>query len=190
MRGLLESIAKVNKNKELRRTSGKKSRGMSSFTAKGRIVREEDEDGYIRTRTVSGELASESSGDPEELLTSSMPPPLPIAAEPSTSSDPATLSVSSALEQADEKEEGQFGGTAIPPSSAVNKYFFEVRRACRAIAQARGILLTNVMSLKTMKEIAQVQPKTVLQLAAIKGIGPGRAQRYASHLLPIFSEQL
>lgn len=193
---LLDSITKVSEAKALRRSAAR-NRKMSGgrFSTKRHVTQVEDEDGYIRTQTAfsrdfgSGDAFVDEEAEeiaPRKIIAPSAPirAPEPIAlirpavraSEPSTEETLTKSSVSDA-------DSNEVRSTAFD-----SQRLAEVRDACYLIAQDRGTSAKNVMSQRMMKELVEAKPQTLLQLAAVKGIGPRRAQWFAQFLLPIFKE--
>jgi superfamily II DNA helicase RecQ len=197
MQELLARIAEVTERKALRRQQSLSKKRGTSFSTKRHVIQQQDEDGYIRTRTLIPEAYG--AGDSMDEIDEFVPPPLPPPPEP-VLTEPAQLSLSSQLQsnEAEEDPDDDELGEAVEnartataedkiSSSRLNhKLLIDIRQACRRISNEKGILPQSVMSQKTMKELVKARPKTVLQLASIKGVGPGRARRYASLLLPLF----
>ena len=194
---LMDSIFKVSEAKAQRRSAAK-NRKMSGgrFSTKKHVIHEEDEDGFIRTRTSFwSDFGSGDAFDDEienELIeqVKSSTVVSTAALSPTTELSPPKYELASQLEEEKRKEHpSQGANSAFIRSSAVESGLLsDVRRACQRIAKDRKTVLKNVMSQRVMKELVEARPQTILQLAAVKGVGPRRAQWFSDYLLPIFKD--
>lgn len=191
---LFDSISKVSEAKALRRSAAK-NRKMSGgrFSTKRHVTQVEDEDGYIRTQTAfsrdfgSGDAFLDEEPEiviPRKIIASTAPTHTPA---PLSTLRPATPSLEPTEDLRSSKSSGD-GNDEMRSTAFDSQKLSEVRDACQLIAQDRGTSAKNVMSQRMMKELVEANPQTVLQLAAVKGIGPRRAQWFAQFLLPIFKE--
>jgi bloom syndrome protein len=86
----------------------------------------------------------------------------------------------------------QLAHTAPRPSDAIirtgedSKLLFEVKQAFQQIADDHNTNPKLLLSQKLLRVVVSAKPTSVLDLAAIKGIGPKRAQIFAPYLLHIF----
>jgi ATP-dependent DNA helicase RecQ len=67
---------------------------------------------------------------------------------------------------------------------------FEALRARRLeLARAEGMPPYVVASDRTLRELAEVRPRSIAQLQEIYGIGPAKAARYGEELLAVLRAQ-
>jgi len=191
--------------------------GRSSFSAKRNVVQVVYEDGSIRTTTSipqafgSGELDDEdvienwigqqadagTINSRRSNITSSFVP----SSSPSSSQRPtscrSSLRTSSSKDTPDSDSGGSFrngdetGGEVreLVRTSVDSRLLSMVKDACLEIAKEHRTLVKNVMSQQTMRSIVWAKPTSTLELAAIKGIGPRRAQRFSAFIIPIFQDK-
>lgn len=189
---LMDSISRVAEAKALRRSASKNKRlsSMRMSVKRSEAPEEpiEDEDGYVRTHPNS--YASTLLMDGDNFIPQLNRSPLP--------SNPITEPVvtTGALHYDLEDELAELSSKAtrttsesldeVRSSAFDSQRLAQVREACKVIAEERHTSAKNVMSQKVMKDLVEASPQTVLQLAAVKGIGPRRAQWFSNILLPIF----
>lgn len=192
---LLASIVQVSEAKAARRSaSSKKRTSGSSFSTKKHVIMQEDEDGYIRTTTAFPRDYGFGSGVDEDEEIVVRPKRTPITSHSDIPSVPQQIHtpnppmdvVSTILSPLPSSIDTKTEKVRMTAKDA--QLLTEVRKACQEIANDRETSVKNVMSQQVMKAVAEARPQTILQLAAVKGIGPRRAQNFANFILPLFKD--
>jgi ATP-dependent DNA helicase RecQ len=77
-------------------------------------------------------------------------------------------------------------GQAVASTNPEDTALFEALRARRLeLARADGMPPYVVASDRTLRELAEIRPRSITQLQEIYGIGPAKAARYGEALLAV-----
>ena len=79
---------------------------------------------------------------------------------------------------------------AVVSTSPEDAALFDALRARRLeLARAEGMPPYVVASDRTLRELAEVRPRSIAQLQEIYGIGPAKAARYGAALLAVLQAE-
>jgi ATP-dependent DNA helicase RecQ len=73
--------------------------------------------------------------------------------------------------------------------TAAQALFEALRRHRLAVARAEGLAPFIVASDRTLRDIAALRPRTLIELQAAHGVGPHKAERYGAGLLRVVAEE-